>query len=68
MLENAGVIEGSRAILDRAAIGLSLTIFSGIRVERHSHAYADAFVEAVLAIVRWSPAILFQETTTFCLK
>lgn len=50
LLEEAGVIAGYRAILDRAAINLPLTVFAGVRVERHSQESADAFVEAVVAI------------------
>jgi Lrp/AsnC family leucine-responsive transcriptional regulator len=50
LLEEAGVIEGYRAILNRKSVNLGLTIFAGIRVERHSLENADAFVNAVLAI------------------
>lgn len=50
LLEEAGVIEGYRAVLNRAAIDLGLTVFAGIRVERHTHENAEAFVAAVLAI------------------
>ncbi|MGO6943075.1 Lrp/AsnC family transcriptional regulator [Rhizobium johnstonii] len=50
LLESAGVVEAYRAILSRTAVGLSLTVFSGIRVERHSHENADSFVKAVLAM------------------
>lgn len=50
LLEAAGVIEGYRVVLRRPAVGLALTVFAGIRVERHSHDNAEAFVEAVLAI------------------
>lgn len=50
LLEEAGVIEGYRAILSRPAVGLGLTVFAGIKVERHAQDQADAFVEAVLAM------------------
>ena len=50
LLENAGVLRGYRAILDRSAVGLSLTVFAGVKVERHSQANAEAFTNAVLAI------------------
>jgi len=50
LLEAAGVIEGHRTVLNRAAIDLGLTVFAGIRVERHSAENADSFVEAVLAM------------------
>lgn len=50
MLEEAGVITGYRATLNRSAIDLGLTVFAEVRVDRHSHENADAFVDAVLAI------------------
>lgn len=50
MLEAAGMIEGYRATIDRTAAGVPMTIFAGIRVERHSLEYSDAFVEAALAM------------------
>jgi Lrp/AsnC family leucine-responsive transcriptional regulator len=50
LLEEAGVIEGYRAVLNRAAVGLGLTVFAGVRVERHAQDQADAFVKAVLAL------------------
>ena len=36
LLEEAGVIEGYRAALNRAAVGRGLTVFAGGRVERHT--------------------------------
>lgn len=36
MLEDAGVILGYRAILDRAAVGLGMTVFVEISIARHS--------------------------------
>src|SRR3546814_17797990 len=39
-----------RAQISRPAVGLSLTIFAGVNVERHSQEMADAFVAAVLDI------------------
>jgi len=50
LLEDAGVIEGYRATVNRAAVDLKLTVFAGIKVERHSHENADAFVTAVLKL------------------
>lgn len=50
LLEEAGIIEGYRAVLNRAAVGLGLTVFAGVRVERHAQDQADAFVNAVLAL------------------
>ena len=50
LLEEAGAIAGYRTVLDRPSVGLGLTVFAGIRVERHTDANADAFVSAVLAM------------------
>ena len=35
-LERAGTIAGYRAVLDRRGVGLGLTVFLEIKVERHS--------------------------------
>lgn len=40
-LESAGLIEGYRAVLDRRKVGLGLTVFLEIKVERHSVPTAD---------------------------
>ena len=50
LLERAGVITAHRAVIDRAAVGLGLTVFAGVRVEKHTRENADAFVAAVLAM------------------
>lgn len=47
MLEEAGVIVGYHADLSRAEIGLGLTVFVGIKVERHRDEAAGAFRAAV---------------------
>ena len=46
-LEEQGVIAGYRAVLDREAIGLGLTVFVEVKVEGHSEAKARAIEEAV---------------------
>lgn len=50
ILEDAGVITGYRAILDRDRIGLGLTVFVGIKVDRHDDAHATAFRQAAAAL------------------
>lgn len=50
LLEEAGYIRGYRAMLDRRKIGLGLTVFVGIKVERHHDAEATAFAEAATAL------------------
>ncbi len=47
ILEKAGVIGGYHARLDRGAVGLGLTVFVGIKVERHHDEPAAAFRKAV---------------------
>jgi Lrp/AsnC family transcriptional regulator, leucine-responsive regulatory protein len=49
-LEEGGVIEGYRAVLDREAVGLGLTVFVEVKVEGHSEAVASAVQEAVTAM------------------
>ncbi|BAQ46151.1 MULTISPECIES: Lrp/AsnC family transcriptional regulator [Methylobacterium] len=47
LLEEAGVIGGYRATLDRAELGLGLTVFVGVKVVRHDESGAAAFRGAV---------------------
>ncbi len=46
-LEQSGVIDGYRAVLDREAVGLGLTAFVEIKVEGHSEEKAMAIERAV---------------------
>lgn len=46
-LEREGVITGYSARLDPAALGLDLTAFVRVQLEKHGSASIDAFVEAV---------------------
>ena len=47
ILEKAGVIGGYHATLDRVGLGLGLTVFVGVKVERHQDKLAKAFRDAV---------------------
>jgi Lrp/AsnC family leucine-responsive transcriptional regulator len=49
-LEQEGVIQAYRTILDRKALGLSLTVFVEITVDRHSRDNADALQAALAAM------------------
>jgi len=49
-LEEAGLITGYRAELDRTALGLGLTVFIALRVEQHSRATSRVIEEALTAI------------------
>lgn len=50
LLEEAGVIRGYHAALDRTGLGLGLTVFVGVKIERHHDKEAAAFREAVQAL------------------
>jgi Lrp/AsnC family leucine-responsive transcriptional regulator len=49
-LEDSGIIAGYRAVLDRKAVGLGLTVFVEIKVGRHSKENAEQLQEALRAI------------------
>ncbi len=49
-LESAGVIAGYRAVLGRADVGLGLTVFVEIKVERHTRENATALQAALAAM------------------
>lgn len=49
-LEEAGVIRGYRAVLDRAAVGLGLTVFVEITVAQHSRDHARDLQETLAAL------------------
>lgn len=49
-LEVAGYIRGYRAVLNRPALGLGLTVFVGISVEKHSAGNAAALQAALEAM------------------
>ncbi len=48
LLEEAGVIRRYGADLDRDQVGLGLTVFVGIKVERHHEEQAEAFRRSVV--------------------
>ena len=49
-LEDAGMIDGYRAILNRKAVGLGLTVFVELKVGKHSRDNAAMLQEALMAI------------------
>ena len=49
-LEDAGVIRGYRAILDRRKLGLDLTVFVEVEITRHEPQQAVEFQEAIANI------------------
>ena len=50
LMEEAGIIRGYRADLDRRMLGLELTVFVAFKVARHTRENADALHEALLDI------------------
>ncbi len=53
-LEEAGLITGYRAELDRTGVGLGLTVFISLKVEQHSRATSRLIEDALTAI----PAVI----------
>lgn len=49
-LEDAGIISGYRAVLDRRTIGLGLTVFVEIKVSKHSRDNAAMLHQALLKV------------------
>jgi Lrp/AsnC family leucine-responsive transcriptional regulator len=49
-LEETGVIRGYRALIDPAAVGRSLRVFTGVRLVRHARAEVAAFERAVIRL------------------
>ncbi|WP_309092262.1 Lrp/AsnC family transcriptional regulator [Phenylobacterium sp.] len=68
LLEQAGVIRGYHAALDRAAVGLDLTIFVGVQVSRHDEANNAAFQEAVRAVPQVVSCHLVSGESDFLLQ
>jgi Lrp/AsnC family transcriptional regulator, leucine-responsive regulatory protein len=50
ILEKAGVISGYGARISRSHVGLKLTAFVAVNIERHSDADAERFRKAVIAM------------------
>jgi len=67
-LEAAGLISGYHAELDRGGVGLGLTVFVGVKVERHHEAEANAFREAVVALPEVVSAHLVSGESDFLLQ
>lgn len=49
-LEDAGVISGYRAVVDRERVGLDMTVFVEVTVERHGEGTQEVLEEAFLAL------------------
>ncbi|SMF69932.1 DNA-binding transcriptional regulator, Lrp family [Xaviernesmea oryzae] len=49
-LEETGVIQGYKAVLDRKAIGLGVLAFIRVKIDSHSAAEAEAFAAEVIGL------------------
>jgi Lrp/AsnC family leucine-responsive transcriptional regulator len=68
LLEESGVIKDYSAVLDRELVGLGLTVFVGIKVERHREKEAEAFREAVSVLPEVIMAHLVSGESDFLLQ
>ena len=50
LLEEAGVVEGYGARLNRVKVGLGITAFVGVTIEKHAEADANVFIAAIRAM------------------
>jgi Lrp/AsnC family transcriptional regulator, leucine-responsive regulatory protein len=67
-LEGEGVISGYRAVLDRASLGLGLTVFVELKVEGHSDRSAAAISERLTAAPEVVSAHIVSGSADFLLE
>lgn len=67
-LEQSGVIDSYRAVLNRAEVGLSLTVFVNVKVERHHDTEASAFRDAVRSLQEVVSCHLISGDSDFLLQ
>jgi Lrp/AsnC family transcriptional regulator, leucine-responsive regulatory protein len=67
-LENDGLISGYRAVLDRAKLGLGLTVFVELKVEGHSERSAAAISEPLVAAPEVISAHIVSGSADFLLE
>jgi Lrp/AsnC family transcriptional regulator, leucine-responsive regulatory protein len=68
MLEESGAIQGYGARLDRDRIGLGLTVFVNVKVERHRDEQAEAFCAAASELPEVVSAHLVSGESDFLLQ
>ena len=68
ILEERGVIEGYRAVLDRSRVGLGVTVFVGINLERHTDEDATAFSDAIAELPEVVTCHIVSGETDFLLE
>jgi Lrp/AsnC family leucine-responsive transcriptional regulator len=67
-LEESNVIYSYRAVLNRVEVGLGLTVFVNIKVERHHDTEANAFREAVRSLPEVVSCHLISGDSDFLLQ
>jgi Lrp/AsnC family leucine-responsive transcriptional regulator len=67
-LESEGVIAGYRAVLERAKLGLGLTIFVELKVENHSDRNAATISERLAAVPEVVSAHIVSGSADFLLE
>jgi Lrp/AsnC family leucine-responsive transcriptional regulator len=67
-LEGEGLVTGYRAVLDRAKLGLGLTVFVELKVEGHSDRSAAAISERVVAAPEVISAHIVSGSADFLLE
>jgi Lrp/AsnC family leucine-responsive transcriptional regulator len=67
-LEAAGVVSGYRAVLDREAVGLGLTAFIDVQVERHTDETAATTQERLASLPEVVSCHLVSGTADFLLE
>ena len=67
-LEADGIIAGYRAEVSRARAGLGLTVFVGLKVDRHSRATSSQVEQALLAIPAVAACYLVSGTDDFLIE
>src|SRR5215212_2737965 len=67
-LEREGVIAGYRAELDRVKLGLGLTVFVEVKVDRHSDRTAEAISKALRAAPEVVAAHIVSGSADFLLE
>jgi len=67
-LEASGIVAGYHAEVSRARAGLDLTVFIGLKVERHSHQTSTLIEEALTAIPAIVACYLVSGTDDFLVE
>ena len=67
-LEHDGVVTGYRAVLDRAKLGLGLTVFVELKAEGHSERSAAAISERLAAVPEVVSAHIVSGSADFLLE